>query len=293
MNKSFFACIGLLVLFAACNKSEIETPNGFTYTLVKKGEGEIGKTKELVVFNYLIKDSKDSTWLDSQKDGFPGAYQLQDSTALATEIGMQQMFRQLKKGDSVTVTKKVKDFFKNVLGGAVPPNVDTTMTMTCNLNVIDIMNLEQFQEFQTKLMDEKSEKQKAKDAELIDKYLAENNIIAEQDTSGVRYVLYTNKGGNKPTVENCVEVKYTGKFLSDGQIFDSNEKLSFPLRQVIPGWQIGIPKLGIGDSGTFYIPSSLAYGPRGRSVIPPDAILIFDVQLLGVKEFDPITNSCK
>ena len=73
-----------------------------------------------------------------------------------------------------------------------------------------------------------------------------------------------------------------------------SRKVAFPLDRVIPGWQRAIPMLGIGDSATFYIPSGLAYGPEGaQGVIPPDAILIFDVALLGIGTgFDQATGNC-
>jgi FKBP-type peptidyl-prolyl cis-trans isomerase FkpA len=163
------------------------------------------------------------------------------------------------------------------------------------IQVRDIMNMADFKTFQTELMEKKKEQQVGRDATIINKYLAENNITAQQDTSGLRYVIHTSKGGSKPTVDNCVEVSYRGKFLKDGKIFDESEKLSFPLNGVIPGWQLGIPKLGIGDSATFYIPSGLAYGPAGYpGAIPRDAILIFDVELLGFGgEFDEVTRTCK
>jgi FKBP-type peptidyl-prolyl cis-trans isomerase len=64
---------------------------------------------------------------------------------------------------------------------------------------------------------------------------------------------------------------------------------------VIAGWKLAIPMLGVGDSATFYIPSKLAYGPQGYpGAIPPDAILIFNVKLLAVKDgFDQATRTCK
>ena len=135
----------------------------------------------------------------------------------------------------------------------------------------------------------------SKDASTITKYLSDNKITAQTDTSGLQYVLHTSKGGSKPSVENCVEVKYRGKFLKDGKIFDEAEQVAFPLNGVIRGWQLGIPMLGIGDSATFYVPSGLAYGPQGYpGAIPPDAILIFDVELLGFGgDFDQTTRTCK
>jgi FKBP-type peptidyl-prolyl cis-trans isomerase FkpA len=201
----------------------------------------------------------------------------------------------LSKGDSVTVTLPIEEFFKTGVGAPVPNGVDTSLQLSYCIQVRDIMNMADFKIFQTELMEKKKEQQVGRDATIINKYLAENNITAQQDTSGLRYVIHTSKGGSKPTVDNCVEVSYRGKFLKDGKIFDESEKLSFPLNGVIPGWQLGIPKLGIGDSATFYIPSGLAYGPAGYpGAIPRDAILIFDVELLGFGgEFDEVTRTCK
>ena len=155
--------------------------------------------------------------------------------------------------------------------------------------------MDAFRAFQEGMMAKKMASQVSKDASTITKYLSDNKITAQQDTSGLRYVLHTNKGGSKPSVENCVEVKYRGKFLKDGKVFDEAPQVAFPLNGVIRGWQLGIPMLGIGDSATFYIPSGLAYGPQGYpGAIPPDAILIFDVELLGFGgEFDQTTRTCK
>jgi len=78
--------------------------------------------------------------------------------------------------------------------------------------------------------------------------------------------------------------------LPDGTVFDSsykrNQPIDFPLGmgQVIAGWDEGISLLKVGDKARFVIPSDLGYGSRGAGgVIPPDATLIFDVELMNVK----------
>lgn len=293
MKKSILYLGIIVAIAAACSKKEVETPNGFKYTLVRDKEGDLGKPGQFVVFEYEIKDSKDSIWMNSAKEGFPGAYQLQDSSALNSEIGMQQIFRMVSVGDSISINRPVADFFKNVMGNPPPPNTDSSLTMTCNMTVVNILDRDKFQEYQMGLVKEKSAKQKAVDAEIIEKYLKDNSITTIQDTSGIRYVIHNSEGKRKPTIDDCVEVNYVGNFITGGEPFDQNPKLTFPLRQVIEGWQIGIPKLGIGDSATFFVPSGLAYGPRGRRTIPPNSILVFNVKLLAVQTFDPATQSCK
>jgi len=296
MNRISIVLLGLTLLCVACSKqTEKVTPNGLKFSVIKAGTGILPKKEDILVFDYLLKDSKDSTWNSTHEDGMPSAVMIADSTALATENGMVQMFRMLSKGDSVVMTMPVTKFFKDVIGQPIPPKIDTSVSISYFIQVKDIMRMEAFREYQSKLMEEKKKTQPAKDAALIAKYLEKNNINAEKDSSGLRYVLHSNGGGAKPSVENCVEVKYKGKLLKDGRVFDQAEKIAFPLGGVIEGWKLGIPKLGIGDSATFYIPSGLAYGPQGYpGAIPPDAILIFDVQLLQVSaQFDQATRSCK
>lgn len=297
MNKIPSGLIGMaLLLFFSCSKNqEKETPNGFKYNIVKTGDGTLPKVDEVIVFDYYLKDSNDSTWNSSFEEGIPGAIQIQDSAALITENGIIQMFRTLSKGDSVAVSLPISEFFNKGVNAPPPNGVDTTTTILYTIRVTNIMAIDDFKAYQSEALEKKAEMQVGKDASIITKYLADNNITAQQDTSGLRYVIHTSKGGSKPTVDNCVEVKYRGKFLKDGTVFDESEKLSFPLNGVIPGWQLGIPLMGIGDSATFYIPSGLAYGPRGYpGEIPPDAILIFEVELLGFGgQFDNATRTCK
>jgi FKBP-type peptidyl-prolyl cis-trans isomerase FkpA len=297
MNKIVSGLIGAtLLFFMSCSPKEAkETPNGFKFNIVKTGDGVLPKKDEVIVFDYSLKDSGDSIWNSSAAEGIPGAIQIEDSTELSAENGLVQMFRMLSKGDSVTVDLPIVEFFMTGIKSPPPNGVDTSLNISYNVRVKEIMELEAFKAYQAEALEGKAEKQVEKDASIITKYLADNNIKAQQDTSGIQYVIHTSKGGSKPSVDNCVEVKYRGKFLKDGTVFDESDKLSFPLNGVIPGWQLGIPMMGIGDSATFYIPSGLAYGPRGYpGAIPPDAILIFDVELLGFGgQFDEETRTCK
>ena len=107
--------------------------------------------------------------------------------------------------------------------------------------------------------------------------------------SGLTYII-TKKGDGAPVkAGDEVIVNYTG-LLTNGAKFDSSldrgETFSFPVGagRVIKGWDEGLQKLRIGDHATLIIPASIAYGSRGAgSVIPPDATLIFIIEVIGVK----------
>jgi FKBP-type peptidyl-prolyl cis-trans isomerase FkpA len=295
MIKYSYVLLGIALFCVACAKKDRETPNGFKYVVLKEGDGVLPKAQEIVVFDYVLKDSKDSVWNDTHSQGIPAAVPIGDSIMLVQEKGMMQMFRGLSKGDSVKASMDMKKFFADIAGGPVPPMIDSTLSIAYYIKVVDVLSRDEFAEFQTKLMHDMEGKQKTKDAAAITKYLSDKNIKAEQDSSGINFVIHKSKGGRKPTVENCVEVAYKGTFLENGQVFDQSPKMAFPLGQVIRGWQYAIPKLGIGDSATFYVPSGLAYGPQGSpGAIPPNSIMIFDVTLLGVGDgFDQGTGTCK
>ena len=110
----------------------------------------------------------------------------------------------------------------------------------------------------------------------------------ESTASGLRYKMIQKGNGAKAEKGKQVSVHYEGSLLS-GDVFDSSYKRNSPIDfqlgigQVIPGWDEGISLLKVGDKARFVIPSDLAYGSAGAGgVIPPNATLIFDVELMKV-----------
>ena len=111
----------------------------------------------------------------------------------------------------------------------------------------------------------------------------------EKTASGLRYKIIQEGKGKKATKGDMVSVHYKGQLL-DGTVFDSSYKRKEPIDftigvgQVISGWDEGIQLLKVGDKARLVIPSNLAYGSQGAGgVIPPDAPLLFDVELVNVK----------
>ncbi len=105
--------------------------------------------------------------------------------------------------------------------------------------------------------------------------------------SGLGYEVLTEAVGPKPSARDTVTVHYEGR-LENGTVFDSSYSrgapISFPLNGVIAGWTEGLQLMSIGAKHRLTIPASLGYGAAGiGGVIPPNATLIFDVELLKIK----------
>ena len=105
--------------------------------------------------------------------------------------------------------------------------------------------------------------------------------------SGLQYKVVKQGSGPKPKATDTVTVHYTGKLI-DGTVFDSSVErgrpASFPPNRVIPGWTEGLQLMPVGSKYILYIPGKLAYGknpPRGSGIYP-DAVLVFEVELLRI-----------
>jgi FKBP-type peptidyl-prolyl cis-trans isomerase FkpA len=117
-----------------------------------------------------------------------------------------------------------------------------------------------------------------------DQFLAWNGGRAGVKTtaSGLQYqVLAEGKEPSRPTAADVVLVKYEGR-LTDGKVFDAQERAPLELAAVIPGWSEGLQLMNKGAKYRFWIPPSLGYGDKdvGDGAIPANSVLVFDVELL-------------
>ena len=130
--------------------------------------------------------------------------------------------------------------------------------------------------------------QGAENAKAAAEYMAE---IATKEgvsvtASGLAYEVITPAEGPKAVATDTVRVYYTGR-LMDGTVFDSceppTEPISFGLNEVIPAWTEGVQLISVGARYRLHVPPELGYGARGTGSIPPNAVLVFEVELVGIE----------
>lgn len=239
-------------------------PSGIWYVMTEDGEGNKPSVNATVTAHYS------GRLLDGKK--FDSSYdrgQPFTTTLNQVIVGWKEAIPTLKKGGKGTFyIPSGLAYGESGAGASIPANA----VLIFDIELVD------FQE----PLDPKA--QAIADAKLIQDYLKQNNIDAEEHPSGIWYTISEAGTGGNPAATSKVKTHYKGMLLN-GKVFDSSydrgKPLEFGLNQVIKGWQIAIPMLQKGGKGTFYIPSGLAYGTRGAGgVIPPNAVLIFEVELL-------------
>jgi len=128
------------------------------------------------------------------------------------------------------------------------------------------------------LMQQKTEE------DLLRAKLSKDSIVYEE---GIFYQTITAGTGRLVKVTDTLTVHYKGSLFSDGSVFDEtkDKPATFPLERLIKGWQLGLVHCKVGGKMRLYLPSGSAYGIRTRSAeIPPNSILVFDVEVLDAKE---------
>lgn len=179
---------------------------------------------------------------------------------------LQLMITEMKEGGKMTFYSPSAYALGTGGNNLVPPN---------SIVVFDVELV--------KIIDDEMD-QFALDTSIIDEYLANNEITALEHSSGIRYVVLQEGDGNSPIATDDVQVRYKGYYLN-GSVFDQDNSITgarIPLGNVIDAWKLMIPEMKEGGKIVFYAQSKYCYGPNGSSSIPPNAILIFEVELLSI-----------
>ena len=296
--NSILLSAGMLVASVgvmSCQKRTETTSDGIEYTFIKEGEQK-PTDGEYVVYHFTAKTATDSTFLSSYDQPTPAYLQYSDSTPGIS--GIDEVFSNLKKGDSVVV----KAAAEKVFGPNLPPFLALGQDVTISIGVIEILKEEVFQDYFNDLFEASQQKQTDTDIKIIEDYIAENNLNASKTESGLHYVIEEEGDGPEVNQGDTVAVNYTG-YVLDGTVFDTSleevarannkfmegrpyEPIEFQVGtgRVIPGWDEGLQHLRKGSKAKLLIPSTLAYGNQQVSPeIKANSVLIFDVEVTDVK----------
>lgn len=196
------------------------------------------------------------------------------SYAIGNDIG-----KGFKKQDIKINFDAVREGIKNVTNGEEVLMTDEEIKKVFEANQKKMM------EKQMNAAKSAGEKNQKEGKEFLEKKKKETGV--KETKSGLLYKVIKEGNGKQPKLENKVTVHYKGTLI-DGKEFDSSYKrkqpATFPLNGVIKGWQEGVQLMKEGSKFEFYVPSDLAYGPKGAGAdIGPDSTLIFEVELLKVE----------
>lgn len=293
--------IGAISL-TSCNKTKVTEKDGIEYTYVKEGN-EKAPNGEYLLYNLEVLTATDSVIISTLEQPFPGYVQANDSMEVTN--GMDEIFLNLKKGDSIAFESTAKTIF----GGNYPPFMKEDDLVKVRLGAFEIMNQEGIQAYYEKVMAAEEVKRTERAAEriieedkIIQDYLKEKGLEAQKTESGLYYIIEEEGTGDPVTPGTSMSVHYAG-YLIDGSLFDTSIEaiakengifnegrpyeplpVAVGMGQVIPGWDEGLLLLKKGSKGKFLIPSPLGYGENAMGDrIPANSILIFDVDVADVK----------
>ncbi len=231
-----------------------ETESGLKYTIVEKGSGP-KLTKGMRVLVHYTGFFEDMSVFDSSFERKePVDIILGRSMVIK---GWEEGLTQLRKGDKARLWVPYELAYGEQGRGPIPPRTD----LIFDIEIMEADEMKKVEPFQT----------------------AGKDTLSTE--TGLQYIIVNGGRGDYPVEGSVITVHYTG-YLTDGKIFDSSverrESFTFVLGQgqVISGWDEGIALMRKKSRYRFIVPPDMAYGQRQVGPIPPNATLIFDVELL-------------
>lgn len=275
--------------FISCGKTSYKkTPGGMPYKVFEGKDTQKVRTGSVMKLHYAQK-IKDSTYFSS----FENLPLYLPVNANVQPYDLSEVWTKLEVGDSIVATQMMDTFIKRSPQN-IPPNFKNGDRIITYIKIISVFTSDSA----AKADEEKGKKDwLATEIKTVEKYLADKKITAQKTPSGA-FVEIINPGtGNLPDTGNYVTVNYTGTSWS-GVKFDSNVDTAFRHAQpysfeagvgrMSKGFDEAMLLLRKGAKGKIYVPSLLAYGGQpGSPLIKPYEHLIFDIEMLDIKDKAP------
>ncbi|HVU96172.1 MAG TPA: FKBP-type peptidyl-prolyl cis-trans isomerase [Puia sp.] len=283
----FLGLVSLVLLGAvACTNTEFKrTKAGLQYKIYSDGRGDLAKKGQFLKLQVLQK-LRDSVLYTSY--GTMPVYLPVDTPH--NTYNPWEIFTQLRKGDSAVAVISV-DTLMRKMNGQLPPFLKRKDKITFSFKVMDIFASE---DLLNKDREGELAKQKDRETKEVENYLAANHIQAQKTAKGVYYVIENPGEGQQVDSGKQVAVRYTGKLMPSGKVFESNMtgpadayKLVVGQGNVIPGWDDGLKLFKKGGKGTLYIPAYLAYDAQPGPGHKPFENLVFDIKIEDVTDAPP------
>lgn len=301
MSKKIILMLSVVVLAVSCKDNSRfpgydEVEGGSYFKMEKTGEGKTPVNKGDVVFiHYTMTNERDSVIYDYKTMSQPGQPYAMRVSPPAYKGDMFEMFYKMKVGDSASFALRIDSMFDKFYHQPVPKFLDPKGYLVYQMKIDSLYSstkVDSIEKANREMQEAYIEKAKNAEDSLIQKYLADNKINVKPTESGL-YILIKEKGkGPRVKKGDNVEVNYKG-MLTSGQVFDASDRhdqaFVFPvgMQQVIPAWDEALENMTVGTKATLICPSKICYGPGGSGPIPPYAPLVFEIDVLSIKEAAP------
>lgn len=265
MSRSYYLILIITLtafLFTSCAEKEEqpELPEGLELEDIVVGDGEVAGESDFVTVHYKGMLSNGDVFEDSRDIGQPATFQLGVGMLIeGWDIGLQGM---RVGGQRRIVLQPELAYGEEGAGEVIPPNE----VLTFEIELLEVRKMPVSWEY--------------------------DEADVQTTESGLMYVVMEEGSGDKPEAGDRIRVNYSG-YLEDGDLFDSSfiRDTSFEFNvgtgAVIQGWDHGLLDMRPGEKRKLIIPAPLAYGERGiGNVIPPNATLYFDVELVEVVDME-------
>lgn len=275
-NQFLFFCLAVVAAFSSCKPTYQKTKNGISYRIIVNAGKPKVTVGEMVKFDASWRrQSNDSLLQTSEK--MPGNHVTMIQAPQQPGDPME-IFPLLGKGDSMEFLMPVELYFQSVY---LPKGYQHGENMVVGLRILEVYTYADYKKHQDSLQMAIVSKEDTD----IAHYAGENSLHLEKTKSGLYYQIDKPGSGAKPKTGERVTVKYKGSLLN-GMVFDSSDKPKAPpfsfmlgVGSVVHGFDEGVGLVGEGGKVKLVIPSKLGYGPSQNGKIPPNSVLVFDIEL--------------
>jgi FKBP-type peptidyl-prolyl cis-trans isomerase FkpA len=275
-------CAPLMTMAQTAKQYKKVPETGLQYHFFKDVKGTNAAPDNVIKVNFQMYTSTDSLLRDTWKESGAITAYAQKS---AYKGSLEEAFLLMSAGDSAAFLLSADSMFEKAIRAPMPDFIKKGSNFRFVVKMEGVYTKTEYEE----IVKKEEAELVGKEDKTIQEYMTKNNLKGVKQPSGLYYVQTQAGTGARAEAGKSVSVHYTGKLLN-GTKFDSsvdrNAPFDFALGQgqVIKGWDEGIALMSVGEKGLLLIPSALGYGTRGAGgSIPPNSILIFEVELLGVK----------